>query len=285
MYRFIIVALLLAAPAYSADPAPPPPWIVPPVPTVPVPPQPTPPAPDAVVLLPADVLYVLDVKEPCFYTVSPAGFLAVTQNAGPTTVYAKQYGGTGGIELKTYAGPAAVLMVRAIGAGRATLTVTRVGAKTQSDVFTQVIDALNGPLPPPKPPDPIPPKPPDPAPGPSLNPFGKDTVGMHVLIVEESADRSKIPPGQIDVMFGKSVRDYLNAHCPMDPDLKRPAWNIWDKDVPLDNVSDVWRKALARDRKSLPWLLVGNGPAGYEGPLPADPASMLALLQKFEVVK
>lgn len=177
MKRSLLLLLLVAGPAWATDP--PAPWIVPPGPVVPVPPAPPPPAPDATVALPADTLYVLDVREPCFYTVSPAGLLAVTQSPGPVTVYAKLYGGTGGVELKTYPGPAAVLLVRAVGTGRATITVTKVGAKTPADVFTQTIDALNGPLPPPTPPAP--------PPGPGVKPAWAVVVEDRMLRTPEQA--------------------------------------------------------------------------------------------------
>jgi hypothetical protein len=114
----------------------------------------------------------------------------------------------------------------------------------------------------PNPPGPVdPPKPPQP-PAPIVG------DGLRVLVVLESADLSKLDHDTGAELNGKTLADYLNATCAKGPDGKSPEWRIWDKDVPLSEVSQTWKDAMARPRSSLPWLTVSNGKTGYEGPLP-----------------
>ncbi len=120
-----------------------------------------------------------------------------------------------------------------------------------------------------KPSPPDPPNPPDP-PSPLPN-------GFRVLIVYESAE--KLSSGHAAVIGSKDVRQYLYAKC-----LKvngTPEYRIFDKDTPVGHESDVWQAAMKLPRQSLPWLIVGNGKDGYQGPLPATVAETMALLKKF----
>lgn len=128
----------------------------------------------------------------------------------------------------------------------------------------------------PKPIDPIVPKPIDPVV--STNPFGNAT-GLHVQIVYESEDN--LPPAQANVIFGKKFRDYLDANCAPGPDGKTKAWQIWDKDVDASGAAKVWQDAFKRPRKSIPWIIIGNGKAGYEGALPADPDAAIKLIDQY----
>lgn len=135
-------------------------------------------------------------------------------------------------------------------------------------------DVPPGPTPVPPGPEPIPPTPQPPAPIP--------TDGMRVLVVEESADRSKLTPGQLNAMFAKSVRDYLSAKCAKGPDGKTPEVRYIDKDTPnLTGHSPFFVEAFSRPRQNLPWLIISNGVIGYEGPLPGSEAEMLDLLRKY----
>lgn len=124
-----------------------------------------------------------------------------------------------------------------------------------------------GPGPDPKPPDP-------PTPGPS------PISGKRCLIIYETADATKIPPAQQEIIFGRQVRDYLNSVCETGPDGKTKEWRIWDKDVATDGAGKVWQDAMKRDRKSVPWLVVGGKGGGYEGPLPGTVEEFLALVKK-----
>ena len=132
------------------------------------------------------------------------------------------------------------------------------------------------------PPGPTPgptPTPPDP-PGPSASPF--PLPGLRVLILYESGDLTKLTPGQNSVIFGKTARDLLQSKCVVGPDGKTREYRIYDKDqAPLSD-SPTWVNAAARPRPpTLPWLIVGNGKGGYEGPLPGSVAEFVALVNKY----
>lgn len=135
---------------------------------------------------------------------------------------------------------------------------------------------------PPVPPGPTPPVPPGPTPPAPPGPAPIAIDGLAVLIVEESADRSKLTPGQHAAIFGKTVRSYLDTKCAADPYV--PSWKayrIWDKDTVLSNAGEVWEAAMKRERKSLPWLVVSSPSGGFEGPLPEKEEDTLAILKKF----
>jgi hypothetical protein len=128
----------------------------------------------------------------------------------------------------------------------------------------------------PKPPDPKPPDPPKP-PGPA--------TGLRVLIVEESAERAKLPAAQQSIIFSKSVRDWLDANCrPLDAKTKE--WGIHDKDTDLTGYSKELEALRTRSRASVPWIIISSDQGVlYEGPLPADVPSTLNLLGKYSPAK
>lgn len=129
---------------------------------------------------------------------------------------------------------------------------------------------------------PVPPTPPPgPGPGPKPDAAPIPVAGFRVLIVYESADATKLPPAQHSIIYGKTMRDFLNATCAVGPDNKTREWNIWDQDVDTSAVAKHWQDAMKRPRKSVPWLLVSNGVTGWEGPLPATVDETLALLRKY----
>ena len=120
---------------------------------------------------------------------------------------------------------------------------------------------------------PAPPTPPGPPPIPS--------DGLRVLIVYETAELSRLPAGQSAILYGGDVRGYLDAHCPKGPDGKTPEWRIWDQNVPTGAEAKFWQEAMARKRDKLPWLVVTNGRATFEGPLPATVEETLKLLKQY----
>jgi hypothetical protein len=107
-------------------------------------------------------------------------------------------------------------------------------------------------------------------------------AGLRVLIVEESKDRTKLPKAQYEQLFSKTLRDYLNANCTDDPQTgTKKAWWILDQNADAGQLAKHWQDALKRPRKGTPWVIVSNGKAGYEGPLPATLEETLALLKKY----
>lgn len=141
-------------------------------------------------------------------------------------------------------------------------------------VVTITGTAPPGPGPGPKPPDP------GPTPGPAPIPL----PGLRVLIVEESADRTKLPAKQLLIIQGQPMRDYLNAKCvkPTTPgDTRLADWFIFDKDVATGQLPQYWQDAMKRLHSPTPWILISNGTNGYEGPLPATPEDTQALINKY----
>ncbi len=124
------------------------------------------------------------------------------------------------------------------------------------------------PTPPPDPPDPSPVVVPLPVKG--------------ALIIYETAEATKMPEKQQQILYGQTVRDYLNSKCVVEADGKTKAWRIYDKDISTDADLKVWQDAMKRPRNSVPWLIVSDGAKkGFEGPLPADVESAITLFKKY----
>ena len=125
-------------------------------------------------------------------------------------------------------------------------------------------------------PDPVPPGPtPDPSPIPS--------AGLRVLFLYESMDLGKLSKEQVAILTSTKVRDYLNSKCVKGEDGKTPEYRFFDKDTPLDNETKLWKDVFKRPYKELPWVCIGNGKTGYEGPLPKTVEETLKLLAMFEL--
>ena len=215
--------------------------------------------------------YIVEADGPQLCWVSFDGCLEVERLNGPMTFRGRFAGGTT-VETRTFPGPY-IFAVTGIKAGKAELTLAPVGVLEIESVVRQVLTVSGvGPIPPPEP-DPIPPGP-DPTP-----PIPGDA--NRVLIVYESSQLSSLPPAQAVLMSASSVRGYLAKRCIVGPDKVTPDFRIWDKDVDLTNVPQVWKDAMAIPRTSLPWIVVSNGKAGYSGPLPADETGLMATLKKY----
>lgn len=160
------------------------------------------------------------------------------------------------------------LLVSAKAAGRYTVTCeTAKGSRIAR--ASCVVTVGQAPPPGPGPTPPAPPVPPAPIPA----------DGLHVLVV---IDGPRLTAAQADALDGQAVRGYLNATCPPGPDGKTRQWRVWDRGVDPANEGKLWQDAFARTRgKPLPYVIVSNGKAGFEGPLPADEAALLALLRKY----
>lgn len=249
------------------------------IPVGPVVPQPMPtptPRPDAAVRLAGDALYVIDSDTPVIVLASPAGLVSITEDAGPIKVRGRFVDGLGKVETRTFKGKQ-VVTVEGLVSGRVELLIVPVGATKASDVIRRTIDVDTGtaPIPPPQPkPEPkVDPKPVDPAPIP--------VAGLRVLIVYESADLPKMLPTQSAIIFGAKTRAELNAACVVGDDGKTREWRMWDKDVDTSGESALWQTAFKRPRQGTPWVLISNGKAGFEGPLPANVDDFLTLLKKY----
>lgn len=104
--------------------------------------------------------------------------------------------------------------------------------------------------------------------------------GLRVLVVYESADLSKYPASQVNIVNGSGWKTVLASKVAKGP--KGPEIRVYDKDVDMVNESDLWQTAMKRPRAELPSLLVSNGETGYEGKLPLTEAELLTIVAKFE---
>jgi hypothetical protein len=133
-------------------------------------------------------------------------------------------------------------------------------------------------------PDPKP-KPPDPKP---LDVPFKGAPGLHTLIILERGEMAKYPSSQQSAIFSMEVRNWLSTNCVKGPDGSTPAWRIFDKDdlasLESTHFQDAFTRGLTK-KTTMPWILVGNGKDGYEGPLPAGKDKLLDLLKKYGTAK
>jgi hypothetical protein len=165
-----------------------------------------------------------------------------------------------------------LLDCRGLAAGRyrfAAVGADKDGATVRADFAVLVGDAPPGPAP---------------GPGPGPTPPPTPVAGLHVLVLYESGELTKLPAAQQNVLYAKSVRDYLNAHTPAGPDGKTHQWRMFDWDTDVAAEAKDWQALMARkpDKAKLPWVVVaGDRGVAYEGPLPATADEMLKLLAKY----
>lgn len=126
-----------------------------------------------------------------------------------------------------------------------------------------------GAQPPPTPPGPgpTPPAPVPPAPIPS--------VGLKVVIIEESSERGTLPPTQAMIFSSTKVLGWLESNAPK-------KYRIWDKDVDINTVPEEFKDALRLPRTKLPWIVITNGTTGASVPLPNTAAETVSLLEKYK---
>lgn len=263
----ILAALMTSAIAAMAQPS----AIDLPIIVVPPSPMPTP-QPVAVTKLSASEMYVIQSDAAFVVRSFPDGLVTITSDAGPVKIKGQFAGGNGKIQTKTFA-KKQVTTIEACGMGRVALDIIPVGFKGEKDIIRVVLDVDSGtaPQPPPKPIDPD---------VPVITP-PIDGDGFKVLIVYEAMDTNGMTKDQSNAVYGKAMRDYLNAKCATGSDGRTKEWRIFDKDTDTSAAPPQWAKAMKRERKSVPWIVVSNGKTGFEGPLPATEAAIMELLNKY----
>lgn len=130
-----------------------------------------------------------------------------------------------------------------------------------------------GPAPGPTPPIPPGPTPPGPTPPPPDPPAPIAGDGLKVLIVFEKKEQQKLTPGQINAIWGEEMYSYMKA--------KSGEILVADKDENVDHIHARWKDALARPRRTMPWIIVSNGKTGTEQELPKSAAEIIALIKKY----
>jgi len=110
-------------------------------------------------------------------------------------------------------------------------------------------------------------------------PVIKDVTGLHVMFVEEVNQRATYTKGQMDAMHANddtSIRKWVESKG-------EGRFFVVDQNDPTTEPKTPWVKAaLTLERKSLPWLIVTNGKAGYSGPAPAEESETRTLIKKFD---
>jgi hypothetical protein len=99
--------------------------------------------------------------------------------------------------------------------------------------------------------------------------------GFRVAVVEETKLRGTLPSGQLDIITATnpgSVRAYVDAKG-------AEKFQLIDPNSPTDKLAPHWQAALKRERKSVPWMIAGNGRTGFEGPLPESREAAMKILK------
>lgn len=130
-------------------------------------------------------------------------------------------------------------------------------------------------------PGPKPPPPPGPGPTPPTpSQVLIDGKGLHVLLVYESAEASKLTAAQQQILFGQTIRSFLSQNCAKGADGSSE-FRVLDQDTRYSDAGNKWAKALTRARSSVPWVIVSKDGAGYEGPLPATEEEFVLLVDSY----
>jgi len=115
---------------------------------------------------------------------------------------------------------------------------------------------------------------------PTPAPFPSD--GLRVLILEETADRGKLPRSQLEILSSTTLVKWLNQHCVKD------GWRKLDDDTTAEELklaAPVWQKAFEQTKAdakgTTPWIAVTDGRSGESVPLPKTEAELMTLLAKY----
>ena len=119
--------------------------------------------------------------------------------------------------------------------------------------------------------------------GPTVTPVDPPTPTgpISVLIIEEKEQRHLLRQGERDAMASPECRLYVRNHGAKTTDGKTPDWRILDPDQDITGEHQLWKDGMARPRTQTPWVIITNGKAGADGPLPPSPEQFLEVLKKY----
>ena len=102
---------------------------------------------------------------------------------------------------------------------------------------------------------------------------------FRLLIVEETADRTTLPAGQLSIFTSTTVRDYLDHHCVTLADGSH-GYRMIDQDDVANLPADFLATAKLK-RESTPWLYCTDGTRGLSAPLPSSVNQFLARIKPY----
>lgn len=104
--------------------------------------------------------------------------------------------------------------------------------------------------------------------------------GFRVLITYSNSSKSSLPKDQLAVLDSTDLRAWLDSHCIQNAQSV-PEWRIWASEIQVNPDQPIWQKLMGLERKSEPWIIISTGVTGYSGPLPANEAETIKLLEKY----
>lgn len=220
--------------------------------------------------LSGDLQYVVNSKTPGVLRPHPANLVRVTAEKGPIRIRGKFVDGSGLTESRDYAGPY-VWILEPAGKGTVELDLIPFGLKAEKEILTDSFSVDDGFTPGPDVKPDVVPEPDKPAPIPE--------EGFRILIVYERDTFLDLPGKQQEIVDGQKFRDFVDANC-----VKvgmQPEYRFYDQNVVLTAESEIWKKAMARERKTIPWIVISNGKTGTEEALPADTDAAIKLASKY----
>lgn len=149
--------------------------------------------------------------------------------------------------------------------------------KQKQVVLRTKVKAGKGPQPPPVPPGPTP-IPPDPN---KPSPFA--APGLRVMFLYRDMDTGRYSPEQRQMILSQDFRDYLNRVVADDPNCADgKGYMMLKVGANMVGAPDLWKNAAAIPATvptDAPWLRVGNGTTGYDGPAPKTIAELKTILK------
>jgi hypothetical protein len=125
---------------------------------------------------------------------------------------------------------------------------------------------------------------PAPGPGPGPGPPGPHPAppiaepGYRVLIVVHDRKDPGLTREQSAAVHSADVRKFLTDTCVKDSG-GNAEWRLWDEATDPSADSKPLQDMMKLARASTPWLIVGNGKTGYQGPLPANADELMKILK------
>ncbi len=196
-------------------------------------PAPAPTATEATIKLTAGYMYVIDSDVPILVLDSPRGRVKKVSRAGPMAILSKFVGGTGDYEETTFKGKH-IVTIQAATTGPVELLIVPEGSKSEANVrrVSLVVEAGEGPRPPPVNPDvkPEPPKPDPPKPV-ATKADAKLVETLTAAIAEDaktfSAGRKPDSPATLKeavALIGETYGDAVSILSIGDVNLKPKTW-------------------------------------------------------------